>query len=337
MSRHLDGILEHLPCAVLVVEGGGRISLANPQTRQLLGVSAGEAPPPWLRQMLEGAEAGGAELECRLPGRNRAWLAVRRAQLSASDGERSIFILQDTSERKRLQLEQERLRRRRAVTEMSAVLAHEVRNPLASMELFAGLLAESELNPQQSRWIGHLQAGLRSLAATVTNVLHFHTGPAAQPAPTDLGELLDALVQFLGPQAAQAQVEVELRHSLHGVVAEVDRHGLEQVILNLARNAFCALPGGGRLTIAGHGKEERGVRWAQLAVADSGPGIAPETLARIFDPGFTTRPGSLGLGLAVAKVIVEQHDGALWVESEPGRGATFVLEFPLAQSAQGTP
>ena len=235
------------------------------------------------------------------------------------------------AENQRLQQEHERLRRRQALAELSATLAHEIRNPLGSLELFAGLLAESELDSEKRGWVEHLQAGLRTLAATVNNVLQFHSQPALGLAPTDLGQLLRSLAQFLRPLAQRARVHLEILPAPDGMVVAADRHRLEQVLLNLALNSLHFMPSGGVLRIAG--RPMAGEHKICIEVADTGPGIAAENLQRIFQPGFTTRTGSPGLGLAVCKTIMGQHGGSIHASSRPGRGSTFILEFPVSTEA----
>jgi two-component system sensor histidine kinase FlrB len=231
-------------------------------------------------------------------------------------------------ENQRLQQEHEMLRRRQALAELSATLAHEIRNPLGSLELFAGLLAESDLAAEEHQWVEHLQVGLRTLAATVNNVLHFHTQPHPALAPADLGQLLRSLTQFLQPMAQRAKVHLELALAPEGMLVAADRHRLEQVLLNLALNSFQFMPSGGVLRIAGHSVSRDGEKKIWIEIADTGPGIAPENRQRIFEPGFSTRAGSPGLGLAVCKTIMEQHGGSIRVASQPGRGSSFTLEFP---------
>jgi two-component system, sensor histidine kinase FlrB len=336
IRHHLNRIVEGLPCGVLVSEADGLISIANPESRRLLGIGL-TAPLSHFEQVSESIQrllqrtfttTGEHDYQCDT-GAFR-WIAIRCVQLEISDGGSSIFILRDLSEAKRLEQEHECFRRRQALAEMSALLAHEIRNPLGSMELFAGLLAKSELATEERQWVEHLQAGLRTLAGTVNNVLHFHTQPPPDLVPTDLGQLLHSLEEFLRPMAQQAQVRMELVHKLDGVLVAADRHGLEQVVLNLALNAFHSMPGGGLLKVSGEVRHRCDQNIAAVTIADTGPGIAQEDLHRIFDLGFTTRPGSPGLGLAVCKTIMEQHGGSITPASQPGSGTTFELEFPLS-------
>ena len=345
MRQHLDRILEGLPCGVLVASAEGEISLLNPAGRRLL-VAAGAddslpgslwSVPSELRDLLQRARCQPTEQEqCFRDERGEErWLAVRHAAVSAADAEGttseadsvSIFILQDVSQAKRLVLERDQLRREQALAEISAVLAHEVRNPLGSLELFAGLLAAAGLSPECQQWVEHLQAGLRTLAATVNNVLHFHSLPAPRRAPTDLGQLLDWAGGFLLPMARQARVELCLRNRLQGVWFAGDRHRLEQVLLNLVLNALRAMPGGGWVEIAG----QIDANAATISVSDTGPGVQPGDGAKIFEPGFSTSPGSPGLGLAVCRKIVEQHGGRLDAGNRLGAGASFTLTLPLGR------
>jgi two-component system sensor histidine kinase FlrB len=368
MRRHLDRILDGLPCGVVVARANGAISLVNPEGRRLLGSTVLESlsvVPTEMRDLLDRARSGAREQEQRFSdgeGGER-WLAARHAAVEDVDGVNevsvvggeedasihnicdndvrgngitekdrvSIFILRDVSEAKRMVREREKLRREQALAEMSAILAHEIRNPLGSLELFAGLLAEAGLSPECRQWVEHVQAGLRTLSATVNNVLHFHSLPAPERVPTDLGRLLDWAGGFLVPMAHRARVELCLRNRLQGVWFIADRHSLEQVLLNLVLNAFRAMPGGGWVEVAGHRIHDGDAAAVAICVSDTGPGIHPEQAGKIFEPGFSTHAGSPGLGLAVCRKIVEQHGGSLAAANRAGAGASFTLTFPLEE------
>jgi two-component system sensor histidine kinase FlrB len=358
MRQHLTRVLESLPCGVLVVANGAEISDINPEGRRLLGmddtgsshtgsvetargsISSFSSLREELRDLLERARGEGGELEQKIcDGSGPAfWLAARCAAVPDSTPGSSVFIVRDVSERKRLEEERGEFRRQQALSEMSTVLAHEVRNPLGSLELFAGLLAETELSADCQKWVEHIQVGLRTLAATVNNVLQIH-GPLHSPQPpepalVDLGPLLDWARDFFAPLARQSRVQMVLRNRLAGTVLAADRHGLEQVLSNVVLNALHAMPGGGMIELAGHTTGQR--RKVSISITDTGPGIRPEYLEAVFEPGFSTRVGSPGLGLAVCRKIVEQHRGTIVATSRPATGATFTLTFPLSQAALGS-
>ena len=362
IRERLRRILEGLPCGVLVIEAGKiemvesaagtRICTLNPEAVRLLGGNFETVAefPVALAAALDGARQMEEESElplCNLKPsgldpsaanqNNPGWVAIRHAWLEQSEaGPTSVFILRDVSEAKKLERDREHLRRQQALVEMSALLAHEIRNPLGSLELFAGLLAEANLEGESRRWIEHVQAGLRTLSATVNNVLNLHNTPQPEFAATDAGELLDWAYDFLLPLAKQARVEMQLINNLHGVAIQADRHRLEQVLLNLALNAFRFMPGGGWLSLRGRegvvsaagAVSSKSADSIEIEVRDTGPGIAPDDLPRIFEAGFSTRPGSSGLGLAVCHRVIEQHGGLIEAESVPGQGATFRLRLP---------
>ncbi len=181
VRAHLDRILEGLPCGVLVISCDGQITRANPEACRLLGLvqdggaAAGLAStlPGPLSRLLAGARNGTGEQELNIQctGEKR-WLAARHASIVESGINASVYILRDVSERKRLEETQAKLRREEALAEMSTVLAHEIRNPLGSLELFAGLLAESDMDPECHKWVEHMQAGLNiAVPAVVSNAL----------------------------------------------------------------------------------------------------------------------------------------------------------------------
>jgi signal transduction histidine kinase len=348
MREHLDRILDGLPCGVLVAKSDGTITRANPEGVRLLSLipateCAGDFPSlslvaAELRELFEraGSEPGEQE-HCFADGSGgEHWLAVRHAAVrEAMDINEpgadsvSIFILRDVSDARRLVQERDKLRREQALAEMSAILAHEIRNPLGSLELFAGLLAGAGLSAECRQWVEHVQAGLRTLSATVNNVLHFHSLPAPERAPTDLGQLLDWAGGFLVPMARQARVELCLHNHLRGVWFAADRHRLEQVLLNLVLNALRAMPGGGWVEISGQRVHHGDAAAAAISVSDTGPGFAAGNGTKMFEPGFSTHPGGPGLGLAVCRKIVEQHGGSLAAANRAGAGASFTLTFPL--------
>ncbi|HZU41110.1 MAG TPA: HAMP domain-containing sensor histidine kinase [Terriglobales bacterium] len=253
---------------------------------------------------------------------------------AANSLEHSYAQLQSEVVRLRLELDEKNreLSRSQALVEVSAILAHEIRNPLGSLELFVNLLADSDATASPSDradWISQIQVGVRTLAATVNNVLHVYSSPPASLVTCDLGELLDRAAEFVVPLVAQNRLHLEMSNALHGVTRPADLHRFHQVLLNLVMNALRFTPSGGRISLAGTTQSKAGRRIAEINVSDTGAGIAAEHLDKIFTAGFSTR-GSPGLGLAVCKKIVEQHGGTIFAASQPGQGATFTIRLPLS-------
>jgi two-component system sensor histidine kinase FlrB len=353
MRRYLARILENLPCGVLVLDQQGQPRMMNPEARRLLGgarreLHAPDAPdvleaaqqsselaPEALRGLLEASRAGiAAEQERQIPteqGMRTIGLAcavLGEGSRAGAAGE-SVFILRDVTEERRRAAEREMARRKESLAEMATLLAHEIRNPLGSLELFAGLLADAAATqPDLRRWTDHIQAGLRSLSATVNNVLQFHSEPAPQLAPVNLGRLMRESVEFLRPLARQAGLRIDLQNALGELEAPADAHRLQQVFFNLSLNAFRAMALGGTLEVHLQWADLDNFSNVQIDFADNGRGIAPEHLQEMYEPGFTTNAGNPGLGLAVCRTVMEQHGGSIRASSEMGKGTTFSLILP---------
>ena len=343
IRAYLSRTLECLPCGVVVVDENHKLRLANSAALALVGTR--QAPRPTTlsicREVIDKLEEtsnpqlAGAEREWTVDSQEGPrYLAVSRTPLSGNEdsGGEWIFILRDITESKRLEQEREAARRTQDLAQMAMLLAHEIRNPLGSLELFAGLLADATAErPVLHKWVEQVQAGLRTLSATVNNVLQFHSEPRAGLSPVNLINLLSETMDFLQPLARQRGMRMDFSVQEPEVLVEADAHRLQQVFINLALNAFRAMSAGGVLLVlvrCGVKSEDLPIR---VIFRDRGVGIASPQLAKIFEAGFTTNPGSPGLGLALAKRVVEQHRGRISVESEQGKGTTFTLSFPRSE------
>jgi two-component system, sensor histidine kinase FlrB len=342
VRAYLSRVLESLPCGILVVNAKAQTQIINPEARRLLGVPGDWTPnkenplPPALRKLVE-----------KVPENNffseQEWLAsetpcnrsigILRANVSESADEPgdTIWIVRDITEQQRLASERESGQRSRALAEVAAVLAHEIRNPLGSMELFAGLISDATAQmPETRHWVNHLQAGLRALSSTVNNVLHFHSEPHTQMMPTNLDRLIGETMDFLLPLSRQRGQLIKIDNNIGKISTHADANRLKQVFFNLSLNAFRAMPPGGLLSIKLHWAPQFPGGVVEIDFQDQGRGVAPELLDRIYDPGFSTTPGSPGLGLAVCKKVIEQHGGEIRVTSKPLQGTTFSLFLPVS-------
>jgi signal transduction histidine kinase len=325
MSNWLIGIVESLPCGVIVLDESGVPKLRNQEAMRLTAATDARSMKIFADAL---RNAGNREQEYEIPNsRGDYTISVRRAPLAGAGQKESVIIVREITEQKRLEKEREGHRKIQALAEISAMLAHEIRNPLASMELFASLLGDSlPHNTEESEWLQQIQAGLRLLAATVNNVLQFYSEAKVQLFPVQLSDLVKTTISLLNPIARQHQVEIVFEPEVsHGTI-DGDSHKLQQVFFNLAVNAFRATAPGRKLTIAVSHRDH-----STLAVdfRDQGCGIAEDEIDRIFQPGYSGSNKGPGLGLAVCKRIVEQHGGRLLVLSAKGVGSTFTLEFPV--------
>lgn len=216
---------------------------------------------------------------------------------------------------------------------MSSQVAHEVRNPLQSIGLNAELLEEEvrgaagEDGGQQEalNLIRSIQREVERLTEVTEDYLRLARLPSPDLQPESLNAIVQGLLDFLAEELQQAGITVtpELDPTLPHLL--VDDNQLRQTLLNLVRNSREAMEGGGTLRIA----TQAGPDWVELTVADTGLGIGPETLPHIYEPFYSSKQGGTGLGLALARSIMEAHGGTIRCSSRPGQGTEFVLRFPL--------
>jgi len=219
---------------------------------------------------------------------------------------------------------------------LAAGVAHEINNPLTGVLSFAESLIEesSDDDPRKKDYevISHEALRCREI---VRNLLDFARQREPAPIPTDLTGVVERALRLISHQAGLNNIEVvtDLAPNLPTVVADPTQ--MEQVFLNLFVNACEAMPEGGRLSIAS--RYDTAQQEVTVAVGDTGHGMAPETLGRIFEPFYSTKDGkSSGLGLAVSWGIVQQHGGRLEAESQEGQGSTFRVVMPVAQETATT-
>ncbi len=357
----LERILEAMPCGVLVVNDAGTVRLTNPEAARLLALSAAQMPTlhaihseiglDLYRNSLDPFKDEEEQELSFESSEGRHWIAVRRVYLSApavpgqiGTGTRSeaVLMLRDISARKRMEAEREAAREAVALAQVSALLAHEIRNPLASLELFAGLIADS---PERSdEWLSHLRAGIRSLSGTVNNVLTLHGGGVPTMECFDVLAEAALAVSFLQPLARQvgvallleteprteikAETDSQSKPNMTEVFLRGNRTAFHQLLLNLCSNALRHSAEGGTVQVVC--PQDNRTPMLQIAVIDNGCGIPQDHLPRLFEGGFSGTGTTPGLGLAVCARLMQQHGGRINVESRLGHGSTFTLEFPHA-------
>jgi signal transduction histidine kinase len=215
-------------------------------------------------------------------------------------------------------------------------VAHEVRNPIAAMELNAELLgdivrdqsgaaAASPEMEEAASLVTAIREQVSALDALTEEYLAFARFPAAQFEEDSINEMVSAVAEFVRPLAARQGIEVSVLTDRSIPAMDIDRSLLRQAVLNLIKNGIEALGQGGTLSIATHRLADS----VEVSVSDTGPGIAPEVARRLFEQFFTTKPQGTGLGLSITRQIVEEHGGSVRWTSTPGAGATFVITLPI--------
>ena len=350
----LQQIVDSMPCGVLVLDCDGQISMINPECRRLLGLVETHFTAESETTLRQISVSSGVNLEvfyknastrdseqefCVRGSGSKRWVEVRNSRLFHPSGEadKTILILRDITAQKRAEQERESGRKAMALAEITTTLAHEIRNPLASLELFAELIENDD--ERRGEWVSHLRVGIRSLSGTVNNVLSFHGSGSLALAPVALSAVIGNAIQFVQPLADQASVSLEWFGGHDEMHVMGNANSLQQVVLNLVTNAIRHTPAGGNVKVSlrlasSDAKGKKFGDYAEQIIAefsDTGCGIRLDQIDRIFEPGFSGSGDTSGLGLAVCERIMKQHSGRISVENCAHAGARFTLHFPVHQ------
>lgn len=344
MQAILLSTLQSLTVGVLAVGHDGIVILVNPAACQLLDRTLGETAgrriedvidaipgASLLIQTLGGPEGGQLRLTWNpeRPGESAGHIEIRALRnLPPWDNHLAgLILLEDQTRLRRLEAQAHLKSRLTGMGEVATNLAHEIRNPLGSIELFASTL-ERELDGNQSLQplAAQIVSGVRSLNHLVVNMLEFARPRRMAMSRVDLAAVIKDALIYVNHPLQQKAIEVDYDCDLQpGVRIAGDAEQLRQVFLNLFINAIQAMDDHGRLSVEIKGRPHQG--WS-VAVRDTGSGIAPQALPRIFDPFFTSRDKGSGLGLAIVHAILAAHRAEIEVESDVGLGTTFWITFP---------
>jgi two-component system, NtrC family, sensor histidine kinase KinB len=343
--------VDSFPDPILVVDPAGRVELANPAARALLGVAAGTpwAPAEPLREPVRDAlaaqrphltDAFDQAVSFHVDGEERAYLPqVRPVRDPAGDTLGAAVVLNDVT-RFRL-LDQFK-------TDLVATVSHELKTPLTSVRLAVHVLLEETvgpLTPKQTELLIDARENAERLLKLIEHLLALarlqRPEVGAAPGPQDPAELLRRAADAVRPRAEDKHVDVVVTDAGPVPPVAVDPDRLALALGNLVDNAVTYTPAGGTVTLSAAAADGR----VTLSVADTGVGIPTEHVARVFDKFFRipgqSAEGGTGLGLAIVKEIVEAHDGEVTCESTQGTGTIFKITLPastpLAAVRGGTP
>ena len=349
LRENLDQILGGLEDGLMLFTRDGRAVMISPSVEhflgvpadQLLGRRAGEIFPPHhpfsdalglSGNEFEAVAAAEIVLDGAQPGMPPQRIEAS-VQVITEGGTHmgALVTLRDLESLDRLSLQLQVSERLSALGRVTAGVAHEVKNPLNSMRIWLENLKENlpedQALPRQA--VNVLDKEIDRLDSVVKRFLDFMSPQDLRLEETSLEVLLNEISGIARAQMQRAQVHLETSFAPLPPV-RVDQALLKQALLNLVFNAIEAMPNGGTLTLS----LGRAGEYAEIRIADTGRGIAPEHRARIFQLFFTTRPGGSGIGLASAYKAVQLHEGNIDFETEVGQGTTFRIELPLARSLE---
>lgn len=336
-----DSLVEHMPVGIVAVDSDERVMVFNDAAEKLLGrTSTGvigrpssEILPPacmdMLRELGKERPIVEKELVCAVGEGRTVPLEVIAAVLRDDEGALigRIALVRDLSELQHLRSEVERSQRLAAVGSLAAGVAHEIRNPLSSLKGFATYFRQRYGGvPDDVKIADIMIQEVDRLNRVISELLEFSRPMELKRTKADLAGLVRHTLGTIEGQLRDKGITVK-EDMLPGLPeAAVDPDRMTQVFLNLFLNAMAAMDREGILSV---GVARQDGRTLRVSVSDTGTGIRKEDLGRVFDPYFTTKSSGTGLGLAIVHRIVEAHGGEIRLESEPAKGTTFTILFPV--------
>ena len=353
----MQHILNNLADGVIFLSPDDKIVNMNRAAEQIIGMAGDEVcgktleglidpycpstPDLKFASLIKNSKAANLEIQLSLPQDETRDVRVSITSMKSGKGYPAgkVVTLQDITQIKKLREQATRSGRLAAMGEMAVKIAHDIRNPLGSIELFASLLKKDVEDDEDKKMIvEHISSGVRSINHIISNQLLFiQPDQLPEMQILDLHDPLKDSMFF-----AEHMISPESSISLDTAFASrpLNIHGdselLSQVVLNLILNAIQAMPDGGKLTLSTRqSTDSEGHDIAEIRFADTGCGIAQHHMDRIFDPFFTTKTRGTGLGLSIVHNIIQAHGGNIDIKSLPQKGTECIVTFPLWHHADG--
>jgi len=350
LQEFFFAMIESLPGGILLADRQGNLLAVNQKAAQLLALvgCSLQNKTCWgmlaqkfgLSHELAALSKSGGRLLCEI----QASASEKRCILISRNDLQSPFLdvagfflsLEDVTFPALMEVHLDRRKRFAAMQEMAEAMSQELKNPLGSLELYASILKrELAGDPDNERVAARMLGAVRTMHHLLDNFVTFSGSPLPRMTELDMVAVLKQSMEALREMAGEHGILLESRVERKEALLLGDQALLGQLLLNLGLNAIESMPKGGSFSIGlktlppdrEHGP------LVEIRVQDRGVGIAPENLQKIFDPFFSTKGLSRGLGLAISHSIAEAHHGLIEVESEPGRGATFRVLLPAGSGA----
>ena len=345
---------DHLPVALAMIAGDGSLQAANLAARELLQVpdvaavrlsdvleGLGRSLSDWIGDVIADRNPGGAEVLRLRTAQTETFVQITLRRIVEDGRHLVLAVLNDATAHKTLEAQFTQSQKMQAIGQLAGGIAHDFNNLLTAISGHCDLL----LLRQDSDGLDYadlvqIRQNANRAASLVGQLLAFSRKQTLMPQHIDLYDVLSDLTHLLNRLMGE-RMRLELQHAPGLGLIRADKRQLEQVVINLVVNARDAMSAGGTIRISTEAvtlqqelQRDRAVvppgKYALVRVADTGHGIPPDRIAKIFDPFYTTkRPGEgTGLGLSTAYGIVKQSGGFIFVDSEPGVGTTFLLYFP---------
>jgi PAS domain S-box-containing protein len=352
MKRYSEHIIRSLHNGILVTDARSEVTTINPAAQKLWALEPEQAIGKRLEQLPIGKALQAIThswesvlrdqqhkmfeaVEFQIAGRGQVLVDLYVSPLLGTDGDSQGVLLvgEDVTEKVRTKqalLQSERLA---TIGRMSAVVAHEIRNPLSSIGLNTELLqdemdeSENGSSEEARSILASISREVERLTEVTDEYLRFARLPKPSLHPENLNNIIEDLLRFMASELEEAGVRLEHQFDPKVGCVPADEGQLRQAFLNLFKNSAESMSAGGTLTV----RTEQANGLTRIVVSDTGKGIDEGCLDKIFDPFFSTREGGTGLGLSLTQQIVSEHGGRISCNSSPGKGTSFVVELPACR------
>jgi len=343
MSTYIQYVVESMPNGLISLDADGIVTTINPAAAEIIGIPKSEAqglsfesPFPEYADEIKGVLVNGKailnkEVDYQRPDGSLIPMSLSATQLRDNNENKlgAVILLHDLREVRELHQRAQRAEHLASIGQMAATVAHEIRNPLSSIrglaQYFAGISKDKE---EELTYATAMIEESDRLNLVVSELLDYARPLEMNLETISIKTLFDDTIRML---ALGEDIETiqEIEPDMPAIYLDRDR--MLQVLLNLAQNSVIAMIDGGKLILRAAWLVER--RSVQIAVQDTGSGIAEQDLPRLFKPFFTTKTQGTGLGLAIVRKIVDAHGGEIGVQSEENRGTTITITLPQPQEA----
>jgi PAS domain S-box-containing protein len=334
VKNYLRNILESLTTGVVVTDIAGWITTLNKWAETFFNVSQDQVTGKHVRVLfgdLKDLDRNASSYADHFTDTGKKVnmkdrvIEIFASPMRAEQGEiiGEVFILRDITRVEKLEEMAKRTEKLIAMGEMAANIAHEIRNPLGSIELFASLLMKDMKDERHQGRLSHIITSVKNMDNKISNLLLFTTQKHPMMRKVNLHRIVKEVLSFSDPIIKQEDILLSVKYSSIEPCVRGDAEMLKQVFLNILLNAIQAMTDGGRLgieTVVSPLRLENGVRSVEVRISDTGVGITRDNLKKIFDPFFSTRERGSGLGLAIVHNIVHAHSGSIDVESGEKEG-----------------
>jgi len=338
-------LFESASDAIVTLDANGRFTTFNHAAENISGYPRQELVGQWFAPLLPDDElpkalmhfqkalAGETGLfETTFIRKDREYRTIQVTYSTPQRDEEVLCVIRDVTDQKMLQEQLIQSEKMSAIGQLVSGVAHELNNPLAGISAFAQLLlTEKRFPPDQRTAAEMIYAEARRASRIVQNLLTFARQHKPERTPTGVNQVLDDTLELRGYELRVRGIEVTRDYDEQIPETMADAHQLQQVFLNLVTNAEQAMEKSPRESQRLIVRTRRMGAVIRIDVEDTGPGIPPNLLERIFNPFFTTKPtgSGTGLGLSISLGIVREHEGRIWAENAPQGGARFIVEVPI--------